>query len=43
MTLLAVVGFNVVMLALLEIPLLGFTIAADWTLGAINGARASIG
>jgi hypothetical protein len=30
-TVLCVVGFNLVMLAILEIPLLGYTFAPDWT------------
>jgi Sap-like sulfolipid-1-addressing protein len=41
-TVLIVIGFNVVMLALLEIPLLCFVIAPDWTPRAIERAKASI-
>jgi hypothetical protein len=32
----AVVVFNVIMLALLEVPLIGFTFAPDWTRNAID-------
>ena len=35
-----VVGFNVVMLWLLEVPLVSFSIAPDWTPGAIERAKA---
>jgi hypothetical protein len=42
-TVLLVVAFNLVMLALLEIPLLCFTIAPHWTVGAIDRARAWTG
>ena len=42
-TVLLVVAFNLVMLALLEIPLLCFAIAPDWTVGAIDRAKAWIG
>lgn len=42
-TVLLVVAFNLVMLALLEIPLLGFAIAPDWTVAAIDRAKAWIG
>ena len=38
-----VIAFNLVMLALLEVPLLCFTIAPDWTVGAIDRAKAWIG
>jgi len=34
-----VVGFNVIMLALLEIPLLGFAIAPGWTVATIDQAK----
>lgn len=37
---LVVVGFNLVMLWLLEVPLLSFTIAPEWTPGAIDRAKA---
>jgi hypothetical protein len=39
---LVVVAFNLVMLWLLEIPLLSFTFAPDWTPGAIERAKAWI-
>ncbi len=42
-TVLLVVAFNLVMLALLEIPLLCFAIAPGWTVGAIDRAKAWIG
>ena len=42
-TVLLVVAFNLVMLALLEIPLLCFAIAPDWTVRAIDRAKAWIG
>ena len=42
-TVLLVVAFNLVMLALLEIPLLCFAIAPDWTVGTIDRAKAWIG
>ena len=42
-TVLLVVAFNLIMLALLEIPLLCFAIAPDWTVGAIDRAKAWIG
>jgi hypothetical protein len=42
-TVLTVVGFNLVMLALLEVPLLCFQLAPDWTPGAIVRAKAWIG
>jgi hypothetical protein len=35
-TVLAVIGFNLVMLAILEIPLLGYTFAPDWTRRAMQ-------
>lgn len=41
-TVLLVVAFNLVMLALLEIPLLGFAIAPSWTVGAVDRAKAWI-
>ena len=34
-----VVGFNLIMLALLEIPLLGFAIAPGWTVAAIDRTK----
>ncbi len=39
-TVLVVLGFNLVMLWLLEVPLLGFLVAPDWTPHAIERARA---
>ncbi len=39
---LAVVLFNVVMLALLEVPLLCFVVAPEWTPGAIERAKSSL-
>lgn len=41
-TVLAIIGFNVVMLGLLELPLLGFLVAPDWTQGRVTAARALI-
>jgi len=38
-TVLLVIGFNLVMLWLLELPLAGFFIAPDWTPGAVDRAR----
>ena len=38
-TVLVVVGFNLVMLWLLEVPLALFLVAPDWTPGAINRAK----
>jgi hypothetical protein len=34
-----VLAFNVIMLALLELPLIGFAIAPDWTQGAVDRFR----
>jgi hypothetical protein len=42
-TVLLVVGFNLVMLALLEVPLLGFAIAPDWTVRTIDRGKTGIG
>jgi Sap, sulfolipid-1-addressing protein len=42
-TVLAVVAFNLIMMALLEIPLISFVIAPDWTPRAIDRAKVSIG
>jgi hypothetical protein len=39
-TVLTVIGFNLVMLILLELPLLSYTIAPDWTPGAVERAKA---
>jgi hypothetical protein len=41
-TVLLVVGFNVIMLWLLEVPLLCFVVAPDWTPGAVERAKAWI-
>jgi hypothetical protein len=38
-----VVGFNLVMLILLEAPLIAFAIAPEWTPRAIEGAKAWVG
>jgi len=35
-----VIGFNLIMLILLELPLLSYTIAPDWTPGAVERAKA---
>ena len=42
-TVLLVVVFNLIMLALLEVPLLCFAIAPAWTVGTIDRAKAWIG
>ncbi len=42
-TVLVIVGFNLIMLALLEVPLVCFVIAPDWTPRAIDRAKAWIG
>jgi Sap, sulfolipid-1-addressing protein len=42
-TVLAVIGFNLIMLALLEVPLICFVIAPNWTPRAIDRAKAWIG
>jgi hypothetical protein len=42
-TVVLVVAFNLIMLALLEVPLLCFAIAPGWTVGAIDTAKAWIG
>jgi len=42
-TVLLVIGFNIVKLALLEIPLVCFLVAPEWTPGAIDRAKAWIG
>lgn len=42
-TVLLVVGFNLIMLALLEVPLACFVVAPDWTPRAIDRARAWVG
>jgi hypothetical protein len=34
-----VLAFNVIMLALLELPLIGFVIAPEWTDGAVKRFR----
>ena len=41
-TVLVIIGFNIVMLALLEVPLACFVVAPDWTPGAIERAKAWI-
>jgi Sap, sulfolipid-1-addressing protein len=42
-TVLTVIGFNLIMLILLELPLIGYTIAPDWTPGAVERAKAWVG
>lgn len=42
-TVLVVIGFNLIMLALLEVPLICFVLAPDWTPRAIDRAKAWIG
>lgn len=42
-TILLVLGFNLIMLALLEVPLICFLVAPEWTPGAIAGAKARLG
>jgi hypothetical protein len=39
-TVLTVIGFNLIMLILLELPLLSYTIAPEWTPGAVERAKA---
>ncbi len=41
-TVVLVLAFNLIMLALLEIPLLGFAIAPDWTVATINRMKVSL-
>lgn len=41
-TVLLIVAFNLIMLALLEVPLICFVVAPDWTPKAIDGAKAWI-
>lgn len=38
-TVLTVVGFNLIMMALLELPLIGYTFAPDWTPRAVEGFK----
>jgi len=40
---LAIIGFNLVMLAILEVPLLCFLFAPDWTPGAVERVKAFVG
>jgi hypothetical protein len=42
-TVLLVIGFNLVMLWLLEVPLVCFLVAPDWTPGAVERSKAYIG
>lgn len=42
-TVLAILGFNIVMLWLLEVPLVSFAVAPDWTPTAIARAKAWVG
>lgn len=39
-TVLTVIGFNLIMMVLLELPMLGFIVAPDWTPGAVERAKA---
>jgi Sap, sulfolipid-1-addressing protein len=39
-TVATIIGFNLVMLLLLEVPLLSYTLAPDWTPGAVARAKA---
>jgi len=41
-TVLSVVGFNLIMLALLEVPLIGYTLAPEWTPRAVQGLKESL-
>ena len=41
-TVLYVLAFNVIMLALLELPLLGYAFAPDWTPGAVERFKESL-
>jgi len=41
-TVLTVIGFNLIMLALLELPLIGYTFAPDWTPRAVERFKAWI-
>ena len=41
-TVVLVVAFNLIMLSLLEIPLLGFAIAQDWTVATIERTKVSL-
>lgn len=38
-TVLCIIGFNLIMLALLEIPLIGYTVAPEWTTRAVERSR----
>jgi len=42
-TVLLVIGFNLVMMWMLEVPMISFFVAPDWTPRAISGARAWVG
>jgi hypothetical protein len=42
-TVVLVIAFNLIMMVLLEVPLLCFTIAPDWTVRTIDSARTWIG
>ena len=42
-TVLTVVGFNLVMMLLLEGPIVAFAVAPDWTPRAIDRAKAWVG
>ena len=42
-TILAVIAFNLIMLLLIELPLIGYAIAPDWTTDAVARLRAWLG
>jgi hypothetical protein len=42
-TVLLVIGFNIIMLWLLELPLIGYAVAADWTPRAVGRAKLMVG
>jgi hypothetical protein len=42
-TVLTVIGFNLIMLLLLELPLIGYVIAPEWTPGAVQRSKAWVG
>jgi Sap, sulfolipid-1-addressing protein len=41
-TVLCIIGFNLIMLALLEIPLIGYTVAPEWTPRAVGRFREAL-
>jgi Sap-like sulfolipid-1-addressing protein len=42
-TVLLVVGFNIIMLWLLEVPLIGYAVAPEWTPKAVGRAKVAVG